>query len=101
MLQDAWISKAVVLYFGKAQCKQGIFERLNKYRRFGDGKSSGHRGGRAIWQLEDAQDLKVCWVVTQDRDPQVEESRLIDAFKERHGGLRPFANRIDGKKGDK
>ncbi|MFK0042416.1 hypothetical protein ACIQTW_21480 [Paenarthrobacter sp. NPDC090517] len=100
MLQDAWIPEAAVLYFGKAQCKQGVFERLNKYRRFGDGKSSGHSGGRAIWQLEDAQDLKVCWLVTQDRDPQIEESRLIEAFKELYGGRRPFANRIGGKKGD-
>lgn len=100
LLQDAWVSGTAVLYFGRAQCKQGIYERLNKYRRFGNGKRSGHSGGRAIWQLEDAQDLKVCWMVTQGRDPQVEESRFIDAFKERHDRRRPFANRIDGKKAD-
>lgn len=98
VLQNAWVSGAAVLYFGKAQCKQGIFERLNKYRRFGNGKRSGHSGGRAIWQLEDAQDLKVCWLVTNGQDPEDEESRLIDAFKKSHQGRRPFANRIDGKK---
>jgi hypothetical protein len=98
ILQGAWVHDTAVLYFGKAQCKRGILERLNKYRRFGNGKSSGHSGGRAIWQLEDAQDLKVCWRVTGDRDPGAEESALIDLFKKDHQGARPFANRIDGKK---
>jgi hypothetical protein len=86
----------VILYFGRAQCELGIYERLNKYRRFGNGRRSGHSGGRAVWQLEDAQHLKMCWLVTGERDPVEEENRLIDVFKKNHHGRRPFANRIDG-----
>ena len=96
VLEEAWVSEADILYFGRAECRNGIYERLNKYRRFGNGKRSGHSGGRAIWQLADAQDLKVCWLVTGERDPVVEERRFIDIFKESHRGRRPFANRIDG-----
>lgn len=89
---------AEILYFGKAECKLGILERLTKYRRFGNGKRSGHSGGRAIWQLEDAQNLKVYWRVTGDQNADDEEGTLIEAFKHAHRGSRPFANRIDGKK---
>lgn len=96
MLRDAWVADNAILYFGRAQCELGIYERLNKYRRFGNGKRSGHSGGRAIWQLKDAQDLKVCWLVNGGRDPVEEEDALIDLFKESHQGRRPFANRIDG-----
>lgn len=96
MLKDAWVSDTNILYFGRAQCELGIYERLNKYRRFGNGKRSGHSGGRAIWQLEDAQDLKVCWLVISERDPVEQEDALIDLFKESYQERRPFANRIDG-----
>ncbi|WP_394253546.1 hypothetical protein [Arthrobacter pityocampae] len=98
VLEAAWVYDATVLYFGRAQCKAGIFERLNKYRRFGDGKRSGHSGGRAIWQLEDAQHLKVCWRPTNNQDPVSEERALIEMFKKSHHGARPFANRINGTK---
>jgi hypothetical protein len=98
VLQAAWVFDTAVLYFGKAQCMRGILERLDKYRRFGNGRRSGHSGGRALWQLEDAQDLKVCWLVTDDRDPEDAESGFIDVFKKNHKKQRPFANRIDGKK---
>lgn len=98
VLQEAWVSDTVILYFGKAQCKRGICERLDKYRRFGNGRRSGHSGGRAIWQLEDAHDLKVCWLTTGELDPTEVEGQLIDVFKKNHHGQRPFANRINGKR---
>lgn len=98
VLQEAWVPDAQVLYFGKAQCKLGIFERLRKYSRFGEGKRSGHSGGRAIWQLEDASDLKVCWLVTSQEGPVETESALIQAFRRDHSEKRPFANRIDGRR---
>lgn len=97
LLQGVWVSGTAILYFGKAECQLGIYERLNNYLRFGKGKRSGHSGGRAIWQLEDAQDLRVCWLATGARDPVEEEGALIEAFKENHQGRRPFANRIDGR----
>lgn len=96
LLRKAWVLDSELLYIGRAQCKLGIYERLNKYRRFGNGKNSGHSGGRAIWQLADAQELKVCWLVTGERDPVETESLLIETFKMNHDGQRPYANRIDG-----
>lgn len=95
LLEAAWVPNAEVLYFGRAKCKAGIYERLDKYARFGRGRNSGHSGGRAIWQLEDAQELIVCWFVTDDRDPAEAEDELIERFKKLHNGSRPFANRID------
>jgi hypothetical protein len=98
VLEDAWVQDAGVLYFGRAECRDGILERLVKYRRFGQGRNSGHRGGRAIWQLNDAESLAVCWRVSVGGDPKIEEGELIEAFKETNQGVRPFANRIEGQK---
>jgi hypothetical protein len=74
-------------------------ERFRGFIRF-DGKRSGHSGGRAIWQLEDAQDLKVCWLVSQDETRRSRKAGLSTPLKSTTVGRRPFANRIDGKKGD-
>lgn len=95
LLEAAWVPNAEVLYFGRAKCKDGIYERLNKYARFGRGRNSGHSGGRAIWQLEDAQELIACWFLTGPRDPAEAEDELIERFKALHNASRPFANRID------
>lgn len=96
MLERAWVPGEQVLYIGRAQCRKGIQERLRKYRRFGQGRNSGHSGGRAIWQLPDQAQLWVCW--RPDTDPVGSEDRLIDGIKASHQGRRPFANRMDGTK---
>ena len=97
-LQDAWVPGAHILYPGKADCAEGLLERLTKYQRFGKGKRSGHSGGRAIWQLADAADLKICWLATPGQGPERVESAFIKDFKDRHHQMRPFANPNDGKK---
>jgi hypothetical protein len=60
---------------------------------FGDGEPLGHRGGRLIWQLADADTLLVAWhAITWDEAARDFERRLLAAFAEQHDGRRPFAN---------
>ena len=90
LLERAWVDGTETLNIGKADKLQ---RRLKEYREFGRGRPVGHRGGRYIWQLADAQDLLVCWSVTLD-SPRVVESALIGDFKVVFG-RRPFANLQD------
>jgi hypothetical protein len=67
--------------------------RLLNYVRFGQGKNSGHSGGRYIWQLPNSRDLLVCWKATGKAVPREVEKRLIAEFRQKYGKL-PFANLI-------
>jgi hypothetical protein len=43
--------------------------------------ANGHRGGRLIWQLADAEDLLVTWrIMPLDAEPLREETRLRNLF---------------------
>ncbi len=86
-LTDYWVENTPVVYIGKAAGAAGLRDRLKPYAK----KSSGHSGGRAIWQLSDADDLLVCWKVIEEAEAV--EKFWIKTFKEAHGGMRPFANR--------
>lgn len=94
VLEDAWVAPAQVLYIGKAggkDKKATLRKRLNSYMRFGMGHPCSHWGGRYIWQLADAKELKVFWKATHDQEPDKLESELLREFRERYGKL-PFAN---------
>lgn len=68
----------------KAQTNKSTLQsRLKEYMRFGHGKKVGHKGGRYIWQLADAEELVVWYKVCDN--PQTVESELIKKYK-------PFAN---------
>lgn len=86
VLERKWIEPADVVYIGKAT---SLRQRLRQYRDFGSGKPVGHWGGRYIWQLERAHELRVCWQVGDD--PAGAESRSLSAFVDAFGAL-PFAN---------
>jgi hypothetical protein len=96
-LQSKWVDGVIVLNIGKAG-GPGITEnlkgRLRKYMRFGQGKNSGHSGGRCSWQLRDSGDLLVCWKTTGSAAPRAVEKGLIAEFKLRYD-KRPFANGMD------
>ena len=92
-LKNNWIDDTQILYIGKATSLQ---RRLKQYMEFGEGKAVGHWGGRFIWQLEDAQDLIVCWnTFESEKVAKATESTLIEKFKFEHQGQRPFANLRD------
>jgi len=86
-LSRRWVVDTPVVYIGKAMGREGLRDRLKPFSR----KSGSHSGGRAIWQLQDADSLLVCWIETADyRADQVEDD-FIDQFKAVYG-LTPFAN---------
>lgn len=98
-LEAEWVDGARVLDIGKADAPKaggvndGLRGRLREYGRFGAGEPVGHRGGRLIWQLADADRLLVAWhVVTWDETARDYERRLLARFAELHDGRRPFAN---------
>ena len=96
-LKANWVEGADIVYVGKAGgegSKATLRSRLSQYMKFGSGKPVGHRGGRYIWQLADADDLVICWKVLST-DPREYERQMIIDFKTAHDGIRPFANLLD------
>jgi hypothetical protein len=89
-LRTEWVEGAQVVYIGKADV---LRRRLTQFGRFGAGEPVGHRGGRLIWQLADADDLLVAWhEINWAETARDYERRLLGEFAEQHGGRRPFAN---------
>lgn len=97
-LHAKWVPAANVVYIGKAG-RLGrpptLRTRLKQYLDFGAGKPVGHWGGRYIWQLEDSDELVVCWRTIEGEDPEEAELGLVTAFRQAHGCL-PFANLTKG-----
>jgi hypothetical protein len=96
-LRANWVDGALVIYIGKAgggSSQNDLQNRLLAYIRFGAGARVGHWGGRFIWQLEDSDDLLVCWRPCHDVDAIDFETSLIQCFSRQYG-KRPFANLRD------
>ena len=94
-LERRWIQGTPVVYIGKAgtpTSKGGLKTRLSPYSR----KARGHSGGRSIWQLDDSDQLLVCWIQTPGLNPRHVEEDYLDEFARVHLG-QPFAN-VDGRK---
>lgn len=89
-LRRRWIDHCEVVYIGKADGTMGIHQRLKQYARRG----ASHTGGRAVWQLDEADQLVVCWAVTEPELGRLVEARWIAEFARRFG-QRPFANLAD------
>lgn len=96
-LRENWVEGADVIYIGKAggtASNATLRSRLTQYLKFGNGKNIGHWGGRYIWQIENADNLKICWKPIMG-EPSDIESEMIEQFKHEHMGKRPFANLKD------
>jgi len=98
-LRDRWVSGTRVIYIGKAGSKNGrstLIRRISCYLRSGKGHACAHWGGRAIWQLRDAETLVFAWKPTSRARAAAVERSLIANFVAAFG-KRPFANRTGGK----
>jgi len=96
-LKRNWISNALILYIGKAgglDSKATLYSRLKQYIKFGQGKDVGHYGGRFIWQIQNSNELIVCWKELLNSEPSIVESQLIEEFSKKYT-KRPFANLKD------
>jgi len=94
-LTSRWLPNATVLYIGKAGNPGGcssLRSRILQYIDFGSGKRAPHWGGRAIWQLDRAWRLLICWKRTLSDVPRSAERDLLIQFRRDFGCL-PFANR--------
>lgn len=88
-LQAAWLDEAALLYVDKGA---SLRTRVRQLVEFGHGKQVAHWGGRALWQLSDADDLVVAWRPAEE--PKAAEAELLAAFQAVHGRP-PWANALD------
>lgn len=88
------LSNKKILYIGKATGERGLNQRLNQYIKYKKGKCMTHKGGRAIWQIneEDINELKVFWIIINDKNQaEIAEHELLKKFK-KENTVYPFAN---------
>ncbi len=96
-LKANWVDNSQIVYIGKAGSTSNastLQSRLIQYFKFGQGNAVGHQGGRYIWQLEEAEELTMCWKTIEGIEPETVETNLIKEFT-RYYGKRPFANLKD------
>lgn len=90
-LTDKWIEGEHIIYIGKTD--SSLRGRIRTYMNHGKGKDASHRGGRAIWQLPDSDNLIVAWKsLPANISARIVEAELIRQFKQGHDNRYPFAN---------
>ena len=78
-----------ILYIGKADGKKGLRQRLKQYMNYGWDKATNHKGGRAIWQIEDTGLLLLAF--EECKDARAREKQLLADYKAKNGSY-PLAN---------
>lgn len=78
-----------ILYIGKAEGKRGLQQRITEFVRYSYGLCENHRGGRALWQIENNKSLLLDFTICENAEK--EEKRLLQNFKLRYHTY-PFAN---------
>lgn len=78
-----------VLYIGKADGKKGLRQRLKQYMNYGWNNAANHKGGRAVWQIEDAGLLLLAY--EECEDARAREKQLLADYKAENGSY-PLAN---------
>ncbi len=78
-----------ILYIGKAEREGGLRQRITEFVRYSYGLCENHRGGRALWQIENNKSLLLDFTVWENSEK--EEKRLLKNFKLRYYTY-PFAN---------
>ena len=90
-LEDKWsviqkADKEGILYIGKAD---DLRKRITELIEYGYGKPVPHRGGRAVWQLENNKKLLIEMILCEK--PREKERQMLIEYRERYG-VYPFAN---------
>lgn len=78
-----------ILYIGKADGRKGLRQRIKQYIDYGWNHAANHKGGRAIWQIEDAGLLLLAYEECEDAEAQ--EKQLLADYKAKNGSY-PLAN---------
>lgn len=78
-----------ILYIGKASGKKGLHQRLQQYMKYGWNKAVNHKGGRAIWQIQNAGMLLLTYEPCPDC---VERERQLLRDYRAANGCYPLAN---------
>ena len=99
-LDAAWPEGAQCVYIGKADVgsrgKRHLRRRIKEFRQYGDGLPVGHQGGRRIWQLADAGEFIIAWLLTS-RDPEeVEGEPYGPSSSSMAGGRSATGRAVDG-----
>ena len=82
------IDKSIV-YIGKANGRRGLRQRILQYMNYGCNKTSNHKGGRAIWQIEKYPLLLLAYEPCEDCEQR--EHQLLTDYKQQNGTY-PLAN---------
>ena len=79
-----------LFYIGKADRKSGgLRDRIIEFVRYGYGKCKTHRGGRAIWQIENNKDLLLEWIPCENSEAV--EKKMLKEYKKKYTTY-PLAN---------
>lgn len=78
-----------ILYIGKADGKKGLRRRLKQYMNYGWDQATNHKGGRAIWQIEDVGLLLLAF--EECENAATREKQLLTDYKAKNGSY-PLAN---------
>lgn len=90
-LEDKWVDHTLIVYIGKSD--NSLKHRIETYISFGKGEDVAHRGGRAIWQLPDSDNLVIGWKkISGNCNAATAEKELLKEFKQNHNKKLPFAN---------
>lgn len=77
------------LYIGKARGKKGLRQRLQQYMKYGWNEAGNHKGGRAIWQIQNAGMLLLTYEPCSDC--VMREHQLLRDYRTTNGCY-PLAN---------
>lgn len=90
IIQEKYLrSDKNVLYIGKAGGRNKLRNRIRQLIRYGYNEGNNHRGGRAIWQIENNRDLLLGYLGCND--PENKEKELLKEYSNNNGVL-PVAN---------
>lgn len=79
-----------VLYYGKANRRGGLKDRIREFVKYGYKEATNHRGGRAIWQIENNKKLIIGYCPCDD--PDTKERQLLLEYINANNQILPLAN---------